>query len=521
MKKIYTVLLLIVIFYSEVKSQTLECGVCPSFALIENEICQSGTNNICENSISINCNQPVCGTTYNESLTGFDQDFYKINVTQSGNVNFKFIGQRPMLVAIIDNCVDQNVIAFMTTLSCQEDSIFTNLVQGTYYISISLVDVVTETPCSNNIQYNFIFKCGTPAPCNLSVSTDYTAPCPGSSDLGSALIFTDGTSGGFLDVQWSDGGFDLDRFDLNPGTYSYTVTDISTGCLASDTFSITPVCSSPISLSAVNITTNKATVTWVASGPCEVKYRLQYRQQGTTNWTSLFISQFSKQLTSLLSGTTYEYRLRSVCTADGSSLSSWTGINTFTTLTPNQGVCAKPTGLNTNLISINSSTVNWTGVSGIYKYRLRYRAQGTTTWTTLVIPATAISKNITGLIPSTTYEYQLRSQCDNTGTAFSNYTTLNTFTTLSLRLEEQNNTIIKLFPNPTNDIINLEINSNSDCDLSFTIFDVLGKEVLSNQLNIRSGNSTSKLNLNQLPSGIYFIRLYGNNINIIERLVKN
>ena len=69
----------------------------------------------------------------------------------------------------------------------------------------------------------------------------------------------------------------------------------------------------------------------------------------------------------------------------------------------------------------SSATVTWNSVSGIDHYKVRHRATGTSSWTTSPsISSSATSYNISGLSNNTSYEWQIRSKCeDNTGSNYS------------------------------------------------------------------------------------------------------
>lgn len=76
----------------------------------------------------------------------------------------------------------------------------------------------------------------------------------------------------------------------------------------------------------------------------------------------------------------------------------------------------------------NSATITWTGVTNNVSYVVRYRVQGTTTWTEVYASALLgnIPLTINGLTPATTYEVEIAAICGGSvGTA----TPIKTFTT--------------------------------------------------------------------------------------------
>ena len=97
---------------------------------------------------------------------------------------------------------------------------------------------------------------------------------------------------------------------------------------------------------------------------------------------------------------------------------------------PAYPTCNAPTNVSASSITSNKATISWIGNSGAYDYKLQYRIQGAGSWTTITITAPTVTKNLTSLLPLTTYEYQLRTDCNSGGTNYSSYTATQTFTTL-------------------------------------------------------------------------------------------
>ncbi|CAL2086221.1 conserved protein of unknown function precursor containing a T9SS type A C-terminal secretion signal. Probable M12B family metalloprotease [Tenacibaculum sp. 190524A02b] len=82
-----------------------------------------------------------------------------------------------------------------------------------------------------------------------------------------------------------------------------------------------------------------------------------------------------------------------------------------------------PTGISASGISANGATISWNAVAGA-TYNVRHRQVGTSSWTTSNVSGT--STTISGLLASTQYEVQVRSQCPSNNSAFSasvNFTT--------------------------------------------------------------------------------------------------
>ncbi len=102
------------------------------------------------------------------------------------------------------------------------------------------------------------------------------------------------------------------------------VCSVTTDCY----FFEVPGCSTPSGLSAINITTSSAKIIW-DNIPDATKYQVQYRPTGTIAWYSVNATTNSKTISSLLSGISYDYRVKTIC---GALSSPYTPILTFTTL---------------------------------------------------------------------------------------------------------------------------------------------------------------------------------------------
>ncbi len=291
------------------------------------------------------------------------------------------------------------------------------------------------------------------------------------------------------------------------GSYSLTVTDAN-GCTGNSAISISSTsCAIPTNITASSITGNKVTIAWTGN-TCAVKYRIQIRVTGATTWSTIAVNAptVTKTISTLLALTTYEYRVRTDCNSTGTVASAYSTIQTFTTLCN----CAKPAAINFTNITQTNTTVNWTGNTCAMKYRIQHRIQGITTWTTSAINAPAVSKTLSGLINSTTYEIRMRSDCNANGTLNSGWSTIQTFTT-QLRLENSETTYsgydFVIFPNPANGSFNLNINSNSDGTGSICITNILSQEILNTIIELKQGENDFSYTIENIASGIYFMAL--------------
>ena len=96
------------------------------------------------------------------------------------------------------------------------------------------------------------------------------------------------------------------------------------------TVMLMPSCLAPNGLTASAITTSEASLAWnlVGSG-IPVDFNLEYRENGSTTWTSISGVSNPYILSGLNANTTYQYRIQANC--GGGDLSDWSAIASFTT----------------------------------------------------------------------------------------------------------------------------------------------------------------------------------------------
>ena len=82
-----------------------------------------------------------------------------------------------------------------------------------------------------------------------------------------------------------------------------------------------------------------------------------------------------------------------------------------------------------------------------------------------------------------------------------------------------NNIILNIYPNPTNDIINVDIKNFNNSNINLELFNLQGQKITEQQLN----NKTNKIYLNNLKinKGIYFIKVYNKNNIFIKKIIYN
>ena len=170
---------------------------------------------------------------------------------------------------------------------------------------------------------------------------------------------------------------------------------------------------------------------------------------------------------------------------------------TFTTLEEVIEPCDVPTGLVVLTTTHESISLNWNPNPNVSNWTIQYRPQGGAFSS---ITATTNNHTITGLSPQTTYEIQVQANCTSGQT--SDWSIMITATT-TVGIDEHLQNHVTLYPNPANDIVNVECTMNNVHVEALEVFDVYGK--LINTVNVT--DSPTRINVSGLASGMYFVRV--------------
>ena len=165
---------------------------------------------------------------------------------------------------------------------------------------------------------------------------------------------------------------------------------------------------------------------------------------------------------------------------------------------PNRNVTAVA-GTTTFAVTSNSSwTVSsnapWCTVSSGGSMNGTITANYAVNTTTLIRTAT-ITVTVTGLTPQTVTVTQAAS---------------------TVGLDEHAQNTFRVYPNPTKGIFNVYAGNFSDQTIGITISDMSGKNILS---GVYQGAVEYTFDISQAPRGYYFVRISGENITIVKRLV--
>lgn len=158
-----------------------------------------------------------------------------------------------------------------------------------------------------------------------------------------------------------------------------------------------------------NLTDTQADITWLGNELIQ-QVDFRWRQMGETEWQEIINASSPINFDNLLACTSYEYQFRTFCAED---TITYDRTYAFTT----DGCCDAPEELSPAFIGQTSILFNWEPILAANNYNLRYRPINTTDWTSRFSPVD--SRSIQQLMPCTTYEFQVQSDCTDEDSPFS------------------------------------------------------------------------------------------------------
>lgn len=201
-------------------------------------------------------------------------------------------------------------------------------------------------------------------------------------------------------------------------------------------------------------------------------------------------------LSGLTPNTEYTYRAY----ATTANMTTYGNEVTFTTLPEETELCETPTNLHTTDVANESFTVTWTDNANASLWMLSYRELNGS-WQNLFPTTTTFQ--VTGLERDTYYEVRVKAVCVDYESNWSDTIMVHT-TDVGIIEHLQNN--ISLYPNPTNDVVNIECTMNDVQVDAIEVFDVYGKVVRTETLRATS-LKTTQINVSDLAAGMYFVRI--------------
>lgn len=175
-------------------------------------------------------------------------------------------------------------------------------------------------------------------------------------------------------------------------------------------------CGEPSNLTVNNITDSTALLSWM-SGAMDTTLYFRFAYQMIPGGERIVLDSVamnSQLLEGLMAGAEYMWEVQLICESDSSD---WINGPNFQTTQTVIG-CDTPEGLETYSITDSSAQISWTLVDSATVYEVRLRMMGEMQWQ-LFSDLFSSDTLLSFLAASTTYEWQVRSQCSDTTSGWS------------------------------------------------------------------------------------------------------
>lgn len=313
-------------------------------------------------------------------------------------------------------------------------------------------------------------------------------------------------------------------------------------------------CGVPGSLSATSITTSSATLNWGTVTGAN-SYNIQYRQTGTSVWTTTNSTTTSKAISGLLSTTSYEFQVQAVCST---SSSTYSASSTFTTSAAactdvyesnNSRSNSKTIALNTDITAkiAKGTDKDWfkftTVAGGTYlrivldqlpaDYDLKLYGPNGGTLATSQLSGTSPETIIRNTASTSSYFVQVYPYSStgfnanvcyrlrvNTSSSSFRAGSQDEFTEGNINLEKMAAIDgITLYPNPTNDLLNLSFFVEKESNINLEIIDLMGKVVYSGLINGFEGFNKTEISTADMSNGIYLLKITQEQSSAVQKFV--
>lgn len=277
------------------------------------------------------------------------------------------------------------------------------------------------------------------------------------------------------------------------------VVDIATGC---------PV---PININVVEPGDTSVVIEW--SGNSD-SYRVQYRPQGSPNWLDLgTFTSTTATISGLLPISNYEVRVSGICNGQQGD---WSLVATITTIEAANG-CNPVQNLAMFDIGSTAARVAWNysdTVVGV-RFELRYGAAGFDIDNGSYVDTIVSSRThiIEGLASLTAYDIYCRAVCaDGYRSLWAGPAVFTTIGIDAVGFDAH----VALYPNPANGRVTVSVEGATG-QVRIEIVDLNGRTVVADGMNASEGSR--QLDISNLAKGAYFVRIYGDGVNSVRKLI--
>lgn len=266
-------------------------------------------------------------------------------------------------------------------------------------------------------------------------------------------------------------------------------------------------CLAPMNLHVTSVTNKKVTLYW-SPEENNLSYRLHVFSPFFDRTVNCYVAHGS--INGLEADRTYYAAVQATCQGFDDP-SEWSDTIVFVT-----DVCPDATDLVASDIQGNSVVLDWTDGGRAERWEIQYGYTGFPQGEGFSVIADTHPYRLTGLIGETEYDIYVRAICDDDFISEHWSNQVHIATPYSSISDISNDTRIRITPNPTSTDVQLTLPS-CNSPVKVEVIDLTGRVRISQQLN--PGTETTMLPASQLAQGAYFVRIAGDDINCVKKLV--
>jgi hypothetical protein len=178
--------------------------------------------------------------------------------------------------------------------------------------------------------------------------------------------------------------------------------------------------------------------------------------------------------------------------------------------------CQTPQTLTTTNLTSSSAQLNWNAANGTQSYKVKYKKRGNNPWVSNITMNTSLT--IQGLLSSTNYTWQVKSQCQSN--ASSEWSDKMPFTTNALRNKESQLIDLACYPNPASSSVTIAFNLPEDENISIEVFNLIQQKIREPvNGDFEAGSHQIEMSVKDFPPGIYLVKMSYSGTETIKKLV--
>ena len=214
-------------------------------------------------------------------------------------------------------------------------------------------------------------------------------------------------------------------------------------------------------------------------------------------------------VTGLTANVTYNVTVSSLC-GNGVVQSEWTEPVSFTTVP-----CDPVTNVQVTGITTTTANVSWTaGDNNTGTWKVDWNYHGASVGSSGSVTVNTTSAQLTGLTAGAEYDVSVSAIC--AAGYESNYTT-QTFTTTVGIASVEDGMNLSIYPNPATGNTTITL-SGVNGNVTLSVIDMSGRTVKTTTMEC-SGDCQQVIDVDNLAAGAYFVRVYGDNVNTVKKLI--